>query len=117
MTTTSYSLLFASIFSNFSLSTASVSLRPDYQAALSSAKLVDSHEGNAHHSQADDNNLLPLVRRSWILGTFFFWVVAIDWHLPGLHARGGVGPRHSRLCVRKYECSKNVAVINYDVGQ
>ena len=112
MTTTSYSLLFASIFSNFSLSTASVSFWPDYQAAPSSAKVVDSHEGNAHHSQADNDNLLPLVGRSWILGTFFFWVVAIDWHLPGLHAGGGVRPRHSGLFVRKYEWSKNVAVNN-----
>ena len=103
MTTTSYSLLFASIFSNFSLLIAPVSLCPEYQAAMSSAKLVDSHEGNAHHSQADNDNLFPLVRRRWILGTFFFWVVAIDWHLPGLHARGGVRPRHSRLCARKYE--------------
>ena len=103
MTTTSYSLLFASIFSNFSLSTAFVSFWPEYQAAPPSAKLVDSHEGNAHHSQADNDNLLPLVRRSWILGTFFFWVVGIDWDLPSLHAGGGVGPRHSRLCVREYD--------------
>lgn len=27
--------------------------------------------------------------------TFFFWVMAIDWHFPGLHARGRFCPRHA----------------------
>lgn len=69
-------------------------------AAPSSAKLLDSHECNAHHSQANNNDLLPLVGGPGILGTVFFWIVAIDWHFSGLHARGGVCPRHGGICER-----------------
>ena len=55
---------------------------------------MDTHECDAHHAQSNDNDLLPLVRGPWILGAFFFGVMAIDRHFPGLHARGGVCPRH-----------------------
>ena len=95
MTTTPYSLLLASILSSFSLWINKRQLGFLTMAALQPARLIDAHECNANHSQSNHNNLLSLVRRPRILGAFFFWMMATDRDFPGLHARGGVCPRHA----------------------
>lgn len=56
--------------------------------------LWNPHECNANHAQSNDHDLLSFLRRPWILGSVFFWVMAIDRSLASLHARGGVCPRH-----------------------